>query len=154
MAGFYGSPIGWFKIEANERELIYVGMVDSVWLQAKPSALEQLAIEQIKEYFDGKRKQFDIPYTLGDVSDFTQRVFDGLVMQIGYGQTISYGKLAAMVGSAGASRAVGRAMASNPISVIVPCHRVIGYKDLGGYAWALSAKAWLLEHEAKYVKAL
>jgi O-6-methylguanine DNA methyltransferase len=104
------------------------------------------AIRQLREYFDGRRKKFDIPIRLAGTL-FQQQVWNGL-LKIPYGQTESYGSLAERLGKPSASRAVGHANGQNPISIIVPCHRVIG-KDgsLTGYGGELWRKKWLLEHE-------
>ncbi|MGH6718615.1 MAG: methylated-DNA--[protein]-cysteine S-methyltransferase [Alphaproteobacteria bacterium] len=97
-------------------------------------------------YFAGQAKAFDVPLAPhGTV--FQKRVWDELT-RIPYGTTISYGELARRVGRPGAARAVGRANGTNPIAVIVPCHRVIGANgDLVGYAGGLAIKAALLALE-------
>ena len=105
------------------------------------------ALAQLSEYFAGQRFEFDLPLRPRG-TPFQQRVWQGLC-QIPYGATWSYGKLAAAVGNANGSRAVGAANGRNPISIIVPCHRVIGANGrMVGYGGGLAAKRWLLEHEA------
>ena len=101
---------------------------------------------QIGEYFAGRRKEFDLP--LAPVgNDFHQTVWRQLLV-IPYGQTISYGELARRIGHAGAARAVGRANGSNPISIVIPCHRVIGADGkLTGYSGGIERKAALLALE-------
>jgi methylated-DNA-[protein]-cysteine S-methyltransferase len=100
----------------------------------------------LAEYFSGSRRDFDIPLSLhGTV--FQLRVWRTLT-QIPYGETCSYGDLARRLDNPGASRAVGLANGRNPISVIVPCHRVIGANgSLTGYGGGLERKRWLLAHE-------
>lgn len=104
------------------------------------------AAAQLAEYFAGSRTSFDLP--LAPVgTPFQHRVWDAL-RDIPYGETWSYGRLAAHLGSPGASRAVGLANGRNPIAIIVPCHRVIGANGaLTGYAGGVERKQWLLAHE-------
>ena len=104
------------------------------------------ALLQLGEYFAGKRRQFDLPLRL-EGTDFQKQVWNGL-LDIGYGETLSYGELAQRIGNPKASRAVGLANGSNPISILVPCHRVIGADgSLTGYGGGLERKRWLLSHE-------
>ena len=104
------------------------------------------AIIQLSEYFAGDRHEFDLP--LDPVgTDFQQSAWMQL-RQIPYGVTISYGEQARRLGDVRKSRAVGAANGRNPISIIVPCHRVIGANgSLTGFAAGLEAKSWLLRHE-------
>jgi O-6-methylguanine DNA methyltransferase len=91
----------------------------------------------------------DIPTATGG-TDFQRDVWKGL-RTIPAGETLSYGQLAARIGRAGASRAVGAANGANPIAIVVPCHRVIGAAGaLTGYAGGLAHKQWLLDHERRY----
>jgi methylated-DNA-[protein]-cysteine S-methyltransferase len=102
---------------------------------------------QLDEYFDGRRRVFDLPLSLAG-NPFERRVWEAL-REIPYGQTISYGALAAAVGNPGGARAVGVANARNPVAVIVPCHRVIGADgNLTGYGGGLERKRFLLDLEA------
>jgi methylated-DNA-[protein]-cysteine S-methyltransferase len=103
---------------------------------------------QLGEYFAGDRTSFDLPLHAKG-TPFQHRVWDALV-QIPHGTTSSYGELAAAIGAPGAARAVGLANGQNPISIVVPCHRVIGANgSLTGYGGGLPAKKWLLGHEAQ-----
>jgi len=104
------------------------------------------AAKQLDEYFNKKRKVFDLPLVLHG-TDFQNKVWKAL-QNIPYGETCSYGQLAAITGNSKASRAVGMANNRNPIMIIIPCHRVIG-KDgsLTGYAGGLKLKKELLELE-------
>jgi methylated-DNA-[protein]-cysteine S-methyltransferase len=106
--------------------------------------------EQLGQYFAGERREFDLtlrPHGTG----FQRRVWDAL-LEIPYGETRSYGSIAAELGVPGAARAVGLANGQNPISIIVPCHRVVGASGaLTGYGGGLPAKQWLLSHEAARV---
>lgn len=102
--------------------------------------------QQLDEYIRGKRKIFDIPLLFAG-SDFQKRVWRNL-LDIPYGETVSYGSLAEMIGNRNAVRAVAAANGANAISIFVPCHRVIGSDgSLTGYAGGLEAKRWLLNLE-------
>lgn len=103
-------------------------------------------VRQLHEYFAGTRKTFELPLA-PDGTEFQKRVWAELA-RIPYGETISYAELARRVGSEGAARAVGRANATNPIAVVVPCHRVIGADgSLTGYAYGVEMKRSLLDFE-------
>lgn len=104
---------------------------------------------QLAEYFAGVRRRFDLQLdAVGSL--FQQRVWRALC-EIPYGETTSYGMLATTIGHPTAARAVGLANGLNPISIIVPCHRVIGADgSLTGYGGGLPAKRWLLDHEARH----
>jgi len=104
------------------------------------------ASDQLDEYFDGRRKTFDLPLTLNG-TDFQIDVWKAL-QNIPYGETRSYGQLAALIGTPRASRAVGMANNRNPIPIIIPCHRVIASNgSLSGYAGGVELKKRLLELE-------
>ena len=102
--------------------------------------------QQLTEYFDGKRKVFDLPLVL-DGTDFQIQAWKQL-LKIPYGKTISYGEQATRIGDKNKARAVGMANGQNPISIIVPCHRVIGSNGtLTGFGGGLDNKAFLLNLE-------
>jgi methylated-DNA-[protein]-cysteine S-methyltransferase len=106
------------------------------------------ATEQLEEYFAGRRTDFDLPLAPAG-TEFQRRVWDEL-RTIPYGQTMSYGELARRLGRPSAARAVGMANGRNPISIIVPCHRVIGSAgDLTGYGGGLERKRHLLDFERR-----
>lgn len=106
------------------------------------------ALGQLSEYFAGQRRRFDLPLAPAGTA-FQRAVWDQL-LHIPFAETTSYGKIAASVGRPRAVRAVGAANGANPISLIVPCHRVIGSDGtLTGYGGGLPAKRWLLAHEAR-----
>jgi methylated-DNA-[protein]-cysteine S-methyltransferase len=105
--------------------------------------------EQLTEYFAGRRTEFTLRLNPHGTA-FQQRAWLAL-RAIPYGATASYGQQAKALGDPGASRAVGLANGRNPISIIVPCHRVIGADgSLTGYGGGIEAKRWLLDHEAKH----
>jgi methylated-DNA-[protein]-cysteine S-methyltransferase len=106
------------------------------------------AREQLGAYFAGDRTRFDLPLDLDAGSPFQQLVWRAL-LAIPYGETRSYGELAASIGRPGAARAVGLANGRNPVGIVVPCHRVIGADGgLTGYGGGLERKRRLLDHEA------
>jgi methylated-DNA-[protein]-cysteine S-methyltransferase len=103
-------------------------------------------VAQLGEYFWGEREEFDLP--LDPVgTDFQQSAWT-VLRTIPYGTTLSYGEQAALMGDRRKARAVGAANGKNPISIVVPCHRVVGSNGaLTGFAGGLETKAWLLDHE-------
>jgi len=110
------------------------------------SAVIEETIKEMKEYFAGERKDFDIPLLMVG-TDFQKSVWEGL-MGIPYGTTMSYLDLAKSIGNEKAVRAVASANGANAISILIPCHRIIGSNgDLVGYAGGLPAKKKLLELE-------
>lgn len=141
------SPIGPLTTAVDETGAV-------VWIDFKPREGERDPIataevdRQLREYFEGKRDRFDLRLA-PQGTPFQHQIWE-LLVQIPLGETRTYGQLAAMVGNPNASRAVGRANATNPIPIIVPCHRVIGTNGtLTGFAGGLDAKKWLLDHERK-----
>ncbi len=101
---------------------------------------------QLKMYFDGRLKKFNLPIQHNG-TDFQRNVWRQLT-RIPHGKTVNYGTIAARVGKPKGARAAGMAIGSNPISIVVPCHRVIGKSgDLTGFGGGLWRKKWLLEHE-------
>jgi methylated-DNA-[protein]-cysteine S-methyltransferase len=104
--------------------------------------------QQLNEYFQGKRKEFTIPVDLRGTREFTRKALKTLHRQVRYGEKISYGALASKIGKPRAARAIGRAMRSNPIPIIIPCHRVVASNgSLGGYSAGLHRKRFLLSLE-------
>ena len=104
-------------------------------------------VTQLNEYFVGDRRSFDVPVA-PEGEEFQRRVWD-LLLSIPYGQTRTYGDLARALGQPGMAQAVGGANARNPISIVIPCHRVVGASGaLTGYAGGLAAKRFLLALEA------
>lgn len=103
---------------------------------------------QLREYFEGTRTEFDL--RLAEIGTPFQRRVWQLLIGIPFGETRTYGQLAAILGNPNASRAVGRANATNPIPIVVPCHRVIGSTgSLTGFAGGLDSKRWLLDFERR-----
>jgi methylated-DNA-[protein]-cysteine S-methyltransferase len=119
---------------------------DDISIKDTPLLLE--AGKQIKEYLSGERKYFDLPYQING-TEFQKKVWKAL-LEIPYGETRSYGEIARHIGKEKASRAVGMANNRNPLPIIIPCHRVIGFNGkLVGYGGGLHIKSWLLNLESK-----
>ena len=149
------SPLGELKLIASGRGLAAVlwetEAPDRVRLQAmtedKAHPVLVEAQRQLEEYFAGQRRAFDLPLDARGTA-FQKSVWDQL-LQIPFGETRTYGELAKRLGDANLMRAVGAANGSNPISIVVPCHRVIGASGkLVGFAGGLKAKAYLLDLES------
>lgn len=115
-------------------------------VDAETDAVLGLAARQLAEYFAGSRTEFELPLST-DGNEFQERVWDRL-RHIPHGDTITYGEIAAELGDVGMAQAVGGAVGRNPISIVVPCHRVVGSTGkLTGYAGGVERKAALLELE-------
>ena len=124
----------------------YDNSYDNNYIENQEKNIIKTAEQQLKEYFEGKRKVFNLPLEISG-TEFQKKVYDEL-LKIPYGKTISYKELARRVGNENASRAVGGAVGKNPISIIVPCHRVIGSDgSLTGFGGGLPMKKKLLELE-------
>ncbi len=147
--GYYQSPLGMLEIKANSDALVSVQFLSEEVVRTIGEIMSPLVeetIRQLRAYFEGTLKQFDLPLEFIG-TEFQQKVWKELT-KISFGQTVSYGRLADLLGSRQLVRAVGSANGKNPIGIIVPCHRVIGNQgDLVGYAGGLWRKQWLLEHE-------
>lgn len=143
---FLRTPIGHLEVTGSENGIQTLYFLDfKVRPQPVPSSLRR-CITQLEEYFDGSLHQFDLKLDLQG-SPFQLKVWTEL-LKIPYGTTISYLELARRVNHVKALRAVGGANGNNPVSIIVPCHRVIGTNGrLVGYRGGLKRKKWLLEHE-------
>ena len=145
------SPVGVLRLYAHDDELVGVYLPE----QAAPAAphfaspVLSATAAQLVEYFAGQRREFELPIAPRGTG-FQAIVWHALT-KIPFGETRSYGELAHAIGRPAASRAVGAANGKNPISIIVPCHRVIaGSGALTGYAGGLAAKRWLLAHELRH----
>ncbi|MBL4658725.1 MAG: methylated-DNA--[protein]-cysteine S-methyltransferase [Alcanivoracaceae bacterium] len=152
---YYDSAIGVLKIEGNSATRAITGLwfvqdTNSV-SKTDNSTCEYLenCKTQLDEYFAKKRKTFDIKIELSG-SDFQKRTWNAL-QQIAFAQTISYKTLSQRINAPAAYRAVGNANNKNPISIIIPCHRVVASNgDLAGYGGGVWRKKWLLEHESSF----
>jgi methylated-DNA-[protein]-cysteine S-methyltransferase len=148
------SPVGPLRVVTDAHTLLEVSFhgregikVPSPNAGEEPEILKQ-AVQQLKDYFDGKRRDFELP--LGPSgTDFQQRVWKEL-LTIPYGGTISYAVLAKRLGDPKCIRAAASANGRNPIAIIIPCHRVVGSNgDLTGYGGGLPRKKLLLDLEAR-----
>jgi methylated-DNA-[protein]-cysteine S-methyltransferase len=147
--GRFDTPIGPIAVWVNEDgAVVRVSFPDDDAAAANiTDELCAAAARQLEEYFSDERRSFELELDPKG-SDFEKQVWTEL-QQIPFGTTTTYGDIARKLGDPGASRAVGLANASNPIAIIIPCHRVIGADgDLTGYAGGLHRKRWLLAHEA------
>jgi methylated-DNA-[protein]-cysteine S-methyltransferase len=151
------SPVGPLEVVSDGEGITHVlffdedvAMLPNALTSSSPAdSLVAAAQRQLRAYFDGELEQFDLPLSPVGTA-FQRRVWHELE-QIPYGETASYGEIAARLGlPPGASRAVGTANGSNPIAIVVPCHRVIGANGtLTGYAGGLHRKRYLLDLESK-----
>ena len=144
----YTSPIGDISIIEEENKIIEISFGVKLGIEKGSSLLLEKTENELQEYFEGKRTEFDIPIKLKR-TEFYEKVWNEL-KKIPYGETRSYGEIAEKIGNPKASRAVGMANHNNPISIIVPCHRVVGKNSkLVGYAGGLDKKKYLIELERK-----
>jgi methylated-DNA-[protein]-cysteine S-methyltransferase len=148
---YYQSPIGTIRIESSEKGisgLVFIDKAEGEELRA--DFRDSPFTTQIDGYFNGKRKIFDLPLDLKG-TEFQKKVWNEL-LKIPFGKTISYKELSIRMGNLKAIRAVAAANGANPVSIIVPCHRVIGSDgSLTGYAGGLWRKRWLLDFENNYL---
>ena len=146
MFAVYNTKIGKLKIEYDNDVLTGIAYAENEKEQGIRSELSDKTVLQLEEYFDGRRKEFEIPLKLIG-TEFQKKVWNEL-LKIPYGETVSYKDIAIKIGNPKACRAVGMANHNNPILIIVPCHRVINENNkLGGYALGLDLKRKLLELE-------
>jgi methylated-DNA-[protein]-cysteine S-methyltransferase len=144
---YYRSEIGLIEISGTEDGILSLGFVEeeSVDNSGISPCLEK-CIEQLDEYFRGKRKEFSVNL-LSEGTDFQKKVWNEL-RKIPFGETVSYKDIATSIGNKKATRAVGGAIGKNKIGIIIPCHRVIGSDgNLTGYGGGIWRKKWLLKHE-------
>jgi methylated-DNA-[protein]-cysteine S-methyltransferase len=150
------SPVGELRLIAGDQGLravlwgvedaARIASIDEDDLVEGSTPVLERAVAQLQEYFDGTRREFDLPLDPSG-TPFQQSAWM-VLRTIPYGKTISYGQQAARLGDPNKARAVGAANGKNPLSIVVPCHRVIGSSgDLTGFAAGLDVKSWLLDHE-------
>lgn len=150
----YQSPFGKYYIVSNSKALIALSSekMDVPLVKSLEDKILKRTVKELDEYFSGKRKKFTVPLDL-EGTPFQKRVWQAL-LDIPFGKTISYKELAKNIKNEKAIRAVGGANGKNPVSIIVPCHRVIAADGkLGGYSDGLPKKIKLLEMEGVKVKA-
>lgn len=154
------SPLGDIKLVAGERRLVAILWPDDAPGRVRLGPMSEVpdhpvlveTRRQLADYFAGRRERFDVPLDFRG-TDFQKRVWAAL-LTIPFGETRSYGQIARQIGRPSASRAVGAANGRNPISILAPCHRVVGSAGaLTGFAGGLEAKRYLLELERSRVAA-
>lgn len=153
------APFGSLFVAATVDGLVMISfdpaddMLTSLSAHLSPRVLEAPARldpvrRQLDEYFDGVRQRFELPIDWSLSRGFRREVLQRLFAEVGFGEVISYQGLAQRVGKPKASRAVGTSMATNPVPIVVPCHRVLRTGGaLGGYGGGLDVKRFLLRHE-------
>jgi len=155
------SPVGTLTLIADNK-----GLNAILWEKEKPhrvplqataekkeNPIFENAKKQLQEYFEGRRQKFNLPLSLAGTA-FQKEVWQALA-EIPFGEVRTYGEMAAKIGRPKAQRAVGAAIGRNPVSIVVPCHRVIGSDgSLTGFAAGLQTKSFLLRHENAPVKGL
>ncbi|HYD61412.1 MAG TPA: methylated-DNA--[protein]-cysteine S-methyltransferase [Noviherbaspirillum sp.] len=149
------SPLGTLLLAATEKGLCGLYFEEHKyfsgpqgWRKDVSHPHLQTAVRQLDEYFAGTRVEFDVPLDL-DGTTFQQSVWAAL-LSLPYGETTSYQEIARRIANPKAIRAAGTAIGRNPVSIIVPCHRVLGTSGgLSGYAGGLERKRYLLAHEGK-----
>lgn len=147
---FQKFDIGWLRIESLDDSIVRIDYADAPEESVKPDKVIGQCVKELGEYFKGERKDFDVKIDPGvHGTSFQQSVWQEL-RQIPYGETISYKTLAERVSGSNYSRAVANANGKNPISIIIPCHRVIASNNtLGGYTGGLDKKKMLLSVEGR-----
>lgn len=152
-SAFLQSPVGVLKICTTSNSVTHISFHSNEmgqhfpFPQEAPPVLQQ-CINELEEYFSGKRQRFEVPVTPSG-TPFQQQVWQQLC-EIGFGQQRSYAQQAHKLGNIKAIRALASANGKNPVVIIIPCHRVIGSDgSLVGFGGGLWRKKWLLEHEAK-----
>ncbi len=143
---FIKTPLGFANIQGDENGISVISVLSDGEISTEIPENLQEAVSQIKEYFDGNKKNFTFKINPKG-TDFQQKVWQELT-NIPFGKTISYLDLAKKLGDPKVIRAAASANGKNPLWIVVPCHRVIGTDgSLTGYAGKLWRKKWLLEHE-------
>lgn len=148
---FCDSPVGTVRIGCTDTHIVSLYFSDEIEMQGEhgSSALGLEAARQLEQYFSGERTEFDLPLA-PEGTNFQRSVWEALC-DIPYGETRSYKAIAEAIGNPKACRAVGMANNRNPISIVIPCHRVIGASgDMVGYGGGLDKKIWLLDLEKEH----
>lgn len=147
------TPLGKLKISCNETSLLSIEYFEDEYPEIEMKEIHPIlseTIKQLDEYFQEKRRVFDLPLELKG-TDFQKRVWEEL-KKIPYGQVKTYGEIASIVETKDASRAVGLACKMNPLLIVVPCHRVLGVNNkLTGFAIGIDKKSFLLDLERAYL---
>ncbi len=144
--GYYEHGLIRLQIIVVDGRLEQISFVEQIPLGQTCSSSVQLVINQLDEYFEGRRKKFDLSYKLSGTA-FQQAVWRQIAA-IPYGKTVSYQQIAERIGNPKACRAVGAATGRNKLPIVIPCHRVVGARgELTGFGGGLGVKEYLLELE-------
>jgi methylated-DNA-[protein]-cysteine S-methyltransferase len=145
----FNTEIGHVIVEASEHAVLAIRFADGETKHAQgilPNPISESAVEQLTEYFAAKRTEFDLPLAPKGTA-FQQQVWHAL-LNVPHGKTASYLSIAKHIGNPKACRAVGAANSKNPISIVIPCHRIVGANgSLTGYAGGMTRKSYLLNLE-------
>lgn len=152
------TPVGRLRLTVSDAGLRRVRWVDPAGDPQRGDARTAPVAARLAEYFDGRVTSFDLPLDLVGLSDSQDAVLRALHDTVGYGETVTYGELAERSGTGVPARGIGALMGSNPVPLVVPCHRVLAADGLGGYSGGyrdarhgrddgLEVKRWLLTHE-------
>ena len=144
---YYNSPAGWLEVVATKEGISDINFKEEE-APSNPSEMTNTCVEQLKEFFAGKRETFDLPLAFAIGTPFERSVWEEL-LKIPIGKTTTYLYVTKQIGKTrAATRAVGRAIGKNPIPIVVPCHRVVGANgSLTGFASGLARKEILLKAE-------
>ncbi len=144
------TPIGNLCISEDSGEIVKIGFTDelisALETVKKSSQVMKKAVEEVKEYFDNKRKEFDFDFDFSSGTNFQVSVWEA-TKKIPYGKVKTYADIAREIGKPKAYRAVANALGKNPLVIVVPCHRVISKNGIGGFTSGVWRKEWLLRHE-------
>ena len=143
------TPVGNIMISASTDKIERISFVDVPCDSIETFNLSpaiRMIVDQIREYFNGKRKRFDVDLEFSTGTEFQKSVWKA-TMQIPYGEVRTYSQIAKQIGNPQAYRAVANSLAANPLVLIVPCHRVVSKKGIGGFSAGVWRKEWLLNFE-------
>lgn len=146
------SPLGPLGLESSPKgicQIIFDPPADYLWEGSREGPWLQEAQKQLEAYFSGALQHFDLPMDLDSATPFQKTVWQGL-MGVPWGQTRTYQTLAQEIGRPKACRAVGSACGQNPLPILIPCHRILATRGLGGYHEGLDRKIFLLQLEGSF----
>lgn len=149
------TPLGTLRIVGTQREISRIlfpheELAEEIAPRPEFGVLAA-CVEQLRDYFNGRLQAFDLPLSLGKTSSFRARALKQL-STVGFGQRLTYAQLALLAGNPRATRAAGTACATNPLPIVVPCHRIVRSDgSLGQYRGGVPAKQFLLEFESQAI---
>ncbi len=143
---YMDSPIGLLEIAGDMHGVVSIRLVENKDDLPEPvTDSVRVCLEQLGEYFAGTRRAFEVPMVVRG-TPFQQDVWKR-VAAVPFGETVTYGTIAKDLRMNGGAQAVGAAVGANPACIVVPCHRIVAADGMGGYAYGLERKQWLLTHE-------